>query len=326
MPMRYRQWVRQLKSGSLPRAVYLCGPETWLRDQALVDLKERLFGDADSRHLGHDRFYGGEGPLSQVTSALASVGLFTPVRLVTLSNPEKAWRAPAAERRELVELLRQGLPGSYFVAFSEAFSWQLEKKNDLARSLLSACLVVDLEHPNPGEAMQWLLEECRRRRIGLEPQAAASLVSRIGTDLQELSRELEKLSLWCEPGVRVGVERMKEIVRGGEIGDVAVFCQAVLDGAVPEALSQYSALRRTEAVPAMLWRLQRLARERILRERGTGQETALPKLLRLVYQVEWGVKSGTVPSGQDEGALEIAIAEMARFRPDSRTGRRESET
>jgi DNA polymerase III delta subunit len=311
---RYREWARRFDSGEAAAAVLLCGPESWLRDQALARIKQRIFGDPDRSRLGHDRFYGGEGPLGQVTTALASVGLFTPARLVTLANAEKSYRAGAAERRELLELLKRGTPGSWFVALSELPVSELEKKSEWTRGLLQACQTVDLAHPKEDEAVAWLAEESRRRGVPFDKGATNWLVDRIGPDLQELSRELEKLALCCQPGDQVSVQQLGEMVHRGELGKAPEFCRAVLDGETAQGLRLLEAIRRTEPALLTQWQLQRRARDRIRFARSKDEERSLLRILRRAFDAERAIKSGRIPSGQDGTALFITVASSAGTR------------
>jgi DNA polymerase III delta subunit len=320
-PLSYAELSRQFESSGSAGAYFLCGPETYLRDTAILRLQTLLFGDADKARLGRDRFYGGEGPLTQVTSALASVGLFTGTRLVTLSDAERCGRAGAAERRELIERLRTASPGSVFVAFSELPVRELERKNDFTRALLQTCTVAEMNHPTPAEALRWLLDDSVRRGIPMDAEAATLLVSRIGPSLQDLAREMEKLELWMTVGERVTVGRIEEMVRHGQLGTGWEFCEAVLSGQTARALALWSPMQRAEPVLRTQWLLQRQARDRLARGSGGRESGAfLSDLLLRAYELERGIKSGRIPSGRDGTALELLVASSGggRTRPATR--------
>jgi DNA polymerase III delta subunit len=316
-PLRYGDWERRCAQEGPAAATLFCGPETLLRDQALLLIKVRLFGSGEKSRLGHDRFYGGEGALAPITTALASVGLFTGTRLVTVTDVEKFGRAPAVDRRELIERLAQGLIGSVFVALSQLSAWELERKNDLARELLRVCQVVELSHPTPAEAMRWLLEASQRRGIRLQAEAGEYLLSRIGPNLQELSRELEKLELAATPGESVGLPEVEEMVRRGQLGTAWNFCDRLLAGNPAAALRLWSAVGRTEPVMRVQWLLQRQARDQLGRRGSSGPEDSLRRVLSLAYDLEFGIKSGRIPSGLDDVAMEIVAASCGagRTRP-----------
>lgn len=306
-PLGFAEWSRRLDSMGPHGAHFFCGPESLLRDTALSRLQARLFGGGEQARLGLDRFHGGESSLAQVTSSLASVGLFTGVRLVTLSDAERAGRAGAAERRELLERLRGGLEGSVFVALSELPVRELERKNDFTRGLLEACVVVEMNHPSPAEALRWLMEESARRQVRLDPEAGTLLLSRVGPTLQELSRELEKLELSVAPGEKVDAARMQEMVRRGQLGTGWEFCQSLLRGRTAETLRLWSAVQRTEPVLRTQWLLQRQARDGLARPGTAASDTRLSQLLLRAFDLERGIKTGKISSGRENIALELLV-------------------
>jgi DNA polymerase III delta subunit len=316
-PLRYGEWERRCAQGGPAPASLFCGPETLLRDQALLQIKVRVFGSEEKSRLGHDRFYGGEGALARVTTALASVGLFTGTRLVTVTEAEKFARAPAVDRRELIERLAGGLTGSVFVALSQLSAWELERKNEFARELLRVCQVVELSHPTPVEAMRWLLEASQRRGIRLQAEAGEYLLSRTGPDLQELSRELEKLELAADPGESVGLREVEEMVRRGQLGSTKEFCESLLAGSPAAGLRFWAAIKRTEPVMRTQWLLQRQARDQLARGSSFASEDSLRRVLSLAYDLELGIKTGRIPSGLDDTALEIAAASCGAGRSRS---------
>jgi DNA polymerase III delta subunit len=319
-PQRYAEWVRRASAAGGGEATLFAGPESLLRDQGLARIKERVLGSGDAARLGHERYFGGESPLADVTSALSSAGLFSAARVVTLADPERAGRAPAAERRELLQLLRRGTGGSVFVALSSLTPYELERKNEFTRELLSVCRVVSLEHPRPTDALRWMVEEATRRGIRLQADAGRFLLARVGPDLQELSRELEKLEVGLPPGTPVGAEELREMVRRGELGTGWELCRTAVEGRSGDALRQWAAIGATEPVLRVQWLLQKTAREAA----GAGAPQARGLLLK-VYDLEFGVKSGAIPSRHDTVAWEMLLASGepsgSRFERNSRPSR-----
>jgi len=291
--MRYADWLARADTAAPPPTL-LAGPETWLRDQALRRLKKGIFGDEERARLGHDRFYGGEGSISQVTNALASVGLFTGTRLVTLAEVERCGRVSPADRKELMARLQAGSPGSVFVALSLLPVRELERKNEFTKAMLQACTVVELNHPSPAEALQWLLEECRQRRLRLAAEAGAYLVEHVGTDLQELSRELEKLQLFAPQDESIDIDTVRNLVRRGAIGSGWRIAASVLEGRPSEALRDWICLSGTEAVMRIQWSVQKATRDAALASRRGTESTRL--LILDAYDLEMGIKSGRVAS------------------------------
>lgn len=302
--LRYADFVSRLERQG-PRPAYLfLGPESLLRDHALRDLTNKL-SESGTRKIEIEHHQGGETPLAQIIMAFSTVGFFAPTRLVIVSNIEKYGRAGARERDELIATLTNAGPGSHLVAVSEMDAWEFERKNVFCKSLLAALSTVEFQHPRPAEALQWIQAETVKLGVKLDPDAAALLLEKIGPHLQELARELEKLSLWADPGTRISAEMLRDLIRGGVLGSSGELTQAVLEGRAGEALHHWSGLNGSEPVLRLAWLLQQKARERLVQAK-----TADPRLedlaLRL-YAMEKGIKTGMIPSAGEDLAFELAM-------------------
>jgi DNA polymerase III subunit delta len=305
-PMRFSDWVRRFDTGDAAAAHFLCGPETLLRDQAVARIRARVLGSGDAG-FGYRRFHGAEAPLGELNGTLAGSGLFASATVAVLDDAERCARGPAAERKDLLQSLERGsLGGSAFVATSTLTAAELERKNDFARALLRVCQVVELDHPRPADALRWLMVEAEHRGIRLDARAGRFLLSRVGPDLQELSRELEKIEVSLPAGSPVGEEEVRQLVRRGALGTGWEFCHAVVEGHSAEALRLWQAVRTAEPVLRTQWLLQRQARE-ALAAAGPSGAPRLRELLLRAHDLESALKGGWIPGRQDAAALELAV-------------------
>lgn len=304
--LRFSDWIRRFDNGDTPAAHFLCGPETLLRDQALARIRARVLGPSDAG-FGYRRFHGAEAPLGELNGVLAGSGLFASATLAVLDDAERCARGSAAERKDLLRRLEGGdLGDSAFVALSTLTIGELERKNEFARALLRLCRVVELDHPRPADALRWLLAESERRGIRLDARAGRFLLSRVGPDLQELSRELEKIESSLPAGTAVGEEDVRHLVRRGALGSGWEFCSAVVEGRSSEALRLWQAVHATEPVLRAQWLLQRQTRV-ALAAAGPPSVPRLRELLLRSHDLESALKGGLVPGRQDAAALEIAV-------------------
>lgn len=299
--LRYADWLKRLDRTGVGAGYLLIGPESLLRDQAIRAIKERMGASVD-----HDRFDGGEVTLSRVASAFSTVGLFSPSRLVTLSDLERTARSGAAERESLLSQLQRGGGGSVFLAWSDLTWRELERKGEWLGRLAEICPVVELWHPRPEEALRWLLEESRRRGLLLSADAGELLLERMGPHLQDLLREVEKLELGIEPGTRVTAESLGEFLRHGGQASVWDFCDQVLSSRSAAALRTWDSLRNAEPVLRVQWLLQQKAREGSARNPGPGSR--LQEWVLRAYELERGIKTGRIGSGNEEIAFECSLA------------------
>lgn len=303
--MKYSELLAALHKGDRRGAYLFCGPESLLRDQALAELKSRMAAELGGS-VDHDRFQGGEGPASAVTTAFTTVGLFSSQRLVTVQTPEKWGRAAKADRDDLFRTLERGSGGSVFVAISELPPREFERKNEFAKGLMRVCQVVEFWHPRPADAMRWLLSESKRRSLRLQADAGELLLEKVGPNLQELSRELEKLELWAEPEQSIDAAKLRELIQRGHLGSGWEFVDATVAGRASQALRQWDSIRVSEPVPRLLWLMQQRAREGL--SQGRGSTTALQGLALRSYALERAIKTGEVNSASERLALEALVA------------------
>lgn len=300
--LRYADWTAGVAKNGPLTAYLFVGPESLLRDQAILELRDALASDGATPPI--ERFQGGETPIAQIITAFSIVGFFAPRRLVVVSSVEKYGRVSAAEREELLRTVREADRGSCLVMASELPLWEFQRKNAFCEGLASGLTTVEFAHPRPAEAMRWILAECTRRQLLLEPAAGELLVEKVGTSLQELARELEKLSLWAEPGTRITEERLRGLIREGFLGSMSDLTDAVMRGS-SDAVRQWIGLRGTEPVLRVVWLLQQYARERLARG-GAGAER-LEAVVHGAYALEKGIKSGQLPGAAEETALECLL-------------------
>jgi DNA polymerase-3 subunit delta len=303
-PLRYADWTAAVEKGGPAPAYLFVGPESLLRDQAIAELRSAMAEGGEPPPI--ERFQGGEAELARVITAFSTVGFFAARRLVVVSGIERYGRVSARDRDELVQTVSRAAPGSCLVALSDLPLWEFERKNAFCKALLPVFPVVEFAHPRPAEALRWIVAETARHQVKLEPAAGELLVQKVGTSLQELAREIEKLALWAQPGEKVTAARLKELMREGFLGSVGELTDAVVAGRGSEALRQWAGLGGTEPVLRVVWLLQQRARERLAR--GGADADRLDALTRGTYAIEKGIKSGMLPSVAEETAFECLLA------------------
>lgn len=316
--LRYADWVAALEAAGPGGAHLLAGPETLLRDQALAEIRVRL---SQGRDLPIDRFHGGEASLPQVANAALTVGLFQSERLVVLGDADRCGRAGKRDQEALFAAVADLPPGSAFVALTLLTPREFAEKNAFGRGLSELCRVLELAHPRPAEALRWLLGQATRLGLRLSPEAGELLLAKIGPDLQELSRELEKLALWTEPGGHVDAALLRGMVRAGQLGSGWEFCDAVLEGRVTDALRAWESIRSLEPVARLSWILQQRGREMLARSRDGGENQRLERLLLGLEELEHATKSGRLAAIGEEIAFERMILDTATRAPQRATAR-----
>ena len=85
------------------------------------------------------------------------------------------------------------------------------------------------EAPRTRQLPSWLAGEARRRGIELGPGAGELLVERIGESTMRLGTELDRLSVWAEPGGRVEREDLEAMIADTSEEVAWAMSDAILD-------------------------------------------------------------------------------------------------
>lgn len=146
--------------------------------------------------------------------------IWSAVRTLPLASSKRAvvvWRVNALETREqdrLAQLLGETFPSSALLVL-------VTLEDDSLRGGVSAKLmarvrergkILTLDPPRPREAIQWVLEQAKERRLRMDYLTAQALVARVGSEPSLLKGELDKLALYLGEGSEVTPDRVEELL------------------------------------------------------------------------------------------------------------------
>lgn len=196
----------ELKQGNLHSVYLLIGDQIMLAQQAWSLIRRTAFGagkgeaDAASTALSWNEasLSAPDTPAGDVFAAAAVLPFLGGRRLVRVTDVE-SWSA------EEVKVLAREIPN---LPESTCLVLQArEGKQDLGplrKAVEARGRVVDVKAPSAATLPQWLVDRASREGYRLPPTLAARLVEEIGSDLQALETELEKVLAYA------GAERVIE--------------------------------------------------------------------------------------------------------------------
>lgn len=134
----------------------------------------------------------------------------------------------------------------------------------------------------------WINKEAKKLEIQLEKDATLALIERVGNNLRELSKELEKLKLLAHPKNIVTKKMVKEICISNE--DLFTLADFLLKGEKGHALLEYHKLLDKKHPLEILSALQTMLRKWITIKLKSG-EMSLFEISKLTGQHEFVVKT-----------------------------------
>jgi DNA polymerase-3 subunit delta len=254
-----------------PRPVYLFkGEEPFLMDQAWQALLSALGRSSKGGSIRGERFSAREVSAAEVVARLRTLSLFAPLRAVLVRDAD-AW--PGEQREILHDYLRKPNPRSCFVAcVASKKAWK-----ELERLAGEHGAVVEFKGLHERQIPGWIRDRAAAQGKRISLQTAGLLMAKVGADLQNLEKELEKLSLYVDDRPEILDEDVEAVVAHQHTDNIFKLMDYVGEKRAAEAFLCLRGLLLSGDAPLSILAL--LARQ-----------------VRLVWQVKDGLERGQSPA------------------------------
>ncbi|MCK4414506.1 MAG: hypothetical protein KAY32_13280 [Candidatus Eisenbacteria sp.] len=340
--LRWDEFFRSVESGP-PVGIYaFCGPEGFLKREALAAMKRALLGDASAaqgrERYAVDSFRLGESHVGDILSAASQAGLFGGDRMVWVEGLERFGRLGQKEREAWLQLAA-GKPPNPVILESAQTSRELARRSKTLAAFLSAVTVVDFWQLFPQRAATWVRKRGERLGLRIASDAADLIVRQLGTDLLVLAAEIEKIALLHGEG-RLAASDLRTLARRGALGSAWGCVEDIVAGNLAASVDGLVGVRGEESAFSFGWKLSHALSRQLTEGRGgTGfgapgapsppgrprggrplsvaEKNLLGRLLWGCYQWERRLKTGAWSGAHDFTALDgtvLAHLERARSR------------
>jgi len=210
--MKLEAALRDAAKGKFAPVYLLMGSEVFFRDKFRKEMVALFLKDSGGELVDHDL---GEIPVRDALDDAATLGLFSPLRVVWLRNAEAILpkREGAASSRHSPEAVAAYVarPNPQCMVVFES---RLDEKDKATRleKMLAGCTVVNLEAASLGESVKYLTDEASQTGFAFDPRAASELVESSGSDLGRARMELQKLMAYCQGRPKITVEDVRALV------------------------------------------------------------------------------------------------------------------
>ncbi|HUI75102.1 MAG TPA: DNA polymerase III subunit delta [Candidatus Acidoferrum sp.] len=193
--------LARLQKGTPIPALLLLGEEPYLRDVCRAQLIEHYVAEA-SRTWAVSRYSADRGEFQAALEQAQSLPMLSPQQVVFIEDGEAIETMNESKREEAVKLLDAYLsdPAPFTVLVIEAAS--LDQRMKLAKVLAEHALVVQVglgDNANTRLAAATTLARnlAEEQDVQFEKGAAEDLAEAVGSDLQRLKTELDKLAAYA---------------------------------------------------------------------------------------------------------------------------------
>ena len=275
---------RSLREGLRPLYLLL-GPEIYLRRVAAQTITETALSRTLLREFNESAFSLLGDSVQAAIAAAEQLPMMSDMRVVRVRDFA---RLREADEDILIRYLNNPSPTTVMIFIAD----DLDKRKKSSKVLLDTCTVVEFSPLKDAEAKAWAKSRLKELKVSADDQVLSELIRLVGTDVQTLANELEKLASAAAATSRITLDHVEELIgrsRGlsnFELGD------HLLAGNRKKALETLHRLLEDGAEPVMLVGLiagnyHRLALGKHLLARGGREEVfrniSLPPFKRDSY-------------------------------------------
>lgn len=177
-----QQLLEDIKSGSFRQAYLLYGEEAYLRLQYRDKLKDALSG-GDT--MNYHYFEGKGTEIPKLIDLAETMPFFSERRVIVVENSGMFKKASD----QLADYIRQISPTAYFI-FVET---EVDKRGRLYKAVKDTGRVVEFARQNEATLQKWILVQLKKEGKQITQADMQYFLQRVGSDMENISRELEKL-------------------------------------------------------------------------------------------------------------------------------------
>jgi DNA polymerase-3 subunit delta len=171
-----------------PKPLYLLvGTERYLRDAAARSLTEAGLHGTLLREFNEASFNLLRDSVQSAIAAAEQLPMMSERRVVRVRD---FGRLREADEETLVRYLNNPSPATVMIFIAD----DLDKRKRSTKSLLDNCIVVDFPPLKDAEAKAWAKSRLKELKVSCDDQVLGQIISLVGTDVQTLFNEIDKLA------------------------------------------------------------------------------------------------------------------------------------
>jgi DNA polymerase III subunit delta len=200
-----QQLTRSLQEGKVDPLYLTIGTEGYLCAEAECAIAEAALSGTLLREFNEANFSLLTMNARQAVAAAEQLPMMSGRRVVTISDFAKLREA---DEEVLVRYLERPAPSSVVIFVAR----DLDKRKKLTKALFDNCTVIEFPPLADGEAKAWAREHLKKLKVASDDRALSEIISLVGTDIQTLSSELEKLATAAAETKRITVDLVDDLI------------------------------------------------------------------------------------------------------------------
>jgi DNA polymerase III subunit delta len=195
---------KSLRQGLEPLYLLL-GPERYLRRTAAQDIAEAALSTTLIREFNEASFSLLTDSVRSAVAAAEQLPMMSDRRVVRVRDFA---RLRDADEDVLIAYLANPSPSTVMIFTAD----DLDKRKKSTKALLDACTVVDFSPLKDSEAKAWARTYLKSLKSAADDQVLSEIVNLVGTDIQTLANELDKLASAAVDTGRIEMQLVDDLI------------------------------------------------------------------------------------------------------------------
>ena len=243
-PISRTELDRSLREGLRPLYLLL-GPEIYLRRVAASMITEAALSRTLLREFNESSFSLLSDPVQSAIAAAEQLPMMSDMRVVRIRDFA---RLREADEDILIRYLNNPSPTTVMIFIAD----DLDKRKKSSKVLVDTCTVVEFAPLKDPEAKAWAKSRLKELKASADDQVLSELIRLVGTDVQTLANELEKLASAAAGTGRITLDLVDELIgRSRELSNFELG-DHLMAGNRKKALETLHRLLEDGAEPVML--------------------------------------------------------------------------
>ena len=197
-----RQILQAINNQTYKRIYLFYGEENYLRLQYKDKLKKALCPAEDD--MNYSYYQGKDVNVAEVIDMAQTMPFLSEYRAIFLENTGFVKDGNEA----LTNYVSEGIPDSTVIVMTER---AVDKRNKLFKAISKCGRCVEFETQNEATLKTWIAQRCREEKKAITNLTVGKLLETVGTDMTNISTELEKLFAYTMGRSEITVRDIEDV-------------------------------------------------------------------------------------------------------------------
>ncbi|RKM55612.1 DNA polymerase III subunit delta [Butyrivibrio sp. X503] len=185
--VKQKQLNEDITSGNLKQCYLVYGEEAYLRLQNRDKLVKALGGDSAS--MNFTRYEGDACDPAAIIDMAETMPFLSDKRVILVEN-SGFFKSGCPE---LADYLKEPAEAAYFIFVEK----EVDRRKDIYKAAAKLGLDINCDEQDEDTLKRWIASKFRSEGKNISSGAVAFLIDRVGTDMSNISTEIEKLVCYC---------------------------------------------------------------------------------------------------------------------------------